>query len=394
MSALAKLLLLDGHIVEGIDVKEDFYTSDNICDLNIYSIDQFILKKDFFYIIGNAFVEHEITKNIIDNLANYEYYPKFVSKYFNDKKMIAVSGTHGKTSSAFMLKTIIPEVSYLIGDGSSNNGNSDFFVLEACEYKDTFLNYNPYISLVLNIDYEHPDYFKSFDDYYLSFIKFIKKSNICVLNGDNISYRDKHVITYGVNKDNDVVFSYHDGKIVFNEEEFILPFRGLNYAYNFMGVYIVSKLINIKDDDIFKNINMFKFPLRRNERIEYNDKIIVNDYAHHPTEIENIYESLREEFNNKNIICIFEPHTISRLVCFKDNFKRVLDKFDKCYLYDIFTSIREENDKKLVNDIYNYLGYSLFDETTLEELEYFDGIICFLGAGNIYKEFNKFKKSA
>lgn len=392
MSALAKLLVLDGHIVEGVDVGDDFYTSKSLENIKIYSFDEFILKDDFFYIIGNAYLEHDITKSVINSGLSYEYYPIFISKYFKDFSMIAVSGSHGKTTSSTMLKTILNDSTYLIGDGSSGKGNNKNFILEACEYKDTFLNYKPYIGLVLNIDYDHPDYFKNYNDYYVSFIKFMNNCNICVINGDNISYRNKHIITYGMNKDNDVVFSYNDGKVIFNDSEYILPFKGLNYAYNFMGAYIVSKLLNVKDKDIFKRINLFKFPLRRNERISYQNKIIINDYAHHPTEIKNIYDSLKEEYKNANIVCIFEPHTISRLVCFKEQFKEVLDRFDKCYLYEVFTSVREKENKQIINDIYNYFGYSLYDENTIEELKYFEGIICFLGAGNIDKEYVKFKK--
>ena len=94
-----------------------------------------------------------------------------------------------------------------------------------------------------------------------------------------------------MNKDNDVVFSYNDGKVIFNDSEYILPFKGLNYAYNFMGAYIVSKLLNVKDKDIFKRINLFKFPLRRNERISYQNKIIIND----PTEMGIRGDNLEED---------------------------------------------------------------------------------------------------
>ena len=392
MSALAKLLLSDGHIVEGVDVKEDFYTCENLKNISVYSFEEFNLDKSFFYIIGNAYHNHNISKSIIDSGCKYDFYPAFINKYYSRLNMIAVAGSHGKTTSCTMLKTILDDSTYLIGDGSSNKGNNNLFIFEACEYRDTFLNYKPYIGLVLNIDYDHPDYFKSFNDYQISFIKFMNNCNICVINGDNISYRNRHIITYGMNKDNDVVFSYNDGKIIFNDYEFKLPFKGLNYAYNFMAVYIVSKLLNNKDDKIFEKMNLFKFPLRRNERLYLDNKVIINDYAHHPTEIKNIYDSLREEFKNANIVCIFEPHTISRLVCFKREFKEVLDLFDKCYLYEVFSSVRENKDDIVVNEIYNYLGYSLYDESVKNELEYFEGIVCFLGAGNIDKEYVKFRK--
>ena len=288
-----------------------------------------------------------------------------------------------------MLKDIVLGSTYLIGDGESNVGVNNYFILEACEYRDTFLNYNPYIGLVLNIDYDHPDFFKDYNDYYLSFIKFINKCKVCVINGDNIAYRNKHIITYGINNDNDVVFKYYDGKVVIVDEVFELPFKGLNYAYNFVGTYIISKMVGIKDNLIRNRIKDYKFPIRRNQRIKYQNIIAVNDYAHHPKEIENIFNSLKEEYPDKNIICIFEPHTISRLKTFEKDYKKALDLFDKCYLYDVFTSVREKENNCLVNEIYSRMGFSRYDDAIIDEIKDFDGILCFLGAGNIDNLFTK-----
>lgn len=97
MSALANILLKDGHIVEGVDVEQDFYTCKNLNYINIVSFDDFVIKDDFFYIIGNAFVEQSITKAIKESHLAYEYYPKFIDKYFKNLSMIAVSGSHGKS---------------------------------------------------------------------------------------------------------------------------------------------------------------------------------------------------------------------------------------------------------------------------------------------------------
>ena len=288
-----------------------------------------------------------------------------------------------------MLKDIVLGSTYLIGDGNSNIGTNGYFILEACEYKDTFLNYNPSIGLILNIDYDHPDYFKDYNDYLLSFINFANNCEICVLNGDSTNYKDKHVITYGINKDNDIVFTYDNGKVEINGEEFVLPFKGLNYAYNFVGVYIISKMVGIKDKNVRQRILDYKFPKRRNERIEYKNMLVINDYAHHPTEIANIYNSLKEEYPNRNIICIFEPHTISRLIAFKNEYKKSLSLFDKCYLYKVFTSVRENENNRLVNNVYNSFSFPLYDDNTLAEIEDFDGILCILGAGNIDLLFSK-----
>ena len=97
MSALANILYKDGHIVEGVDVKEDFYTCGNLKNISVYSFDDFVLDKSFYYIIGNAYQSHNVSKQIIDSGASYDYYPAFINKYFSNLNMIGVAGSHGKT---------------------------------------------------------------------------------------------------------------------------------------------------------------------------------------------------------------------------------------------------------------------------------------------------------
>ena len=132
-------------------------------------------------------------KMIIDSGVSYDYYPAFINKYFNKLSMIAVSGSHGKTTSCTMLKTILDDSTYLIGDGSSNKGNNNLFIFEACEYRDTFLNYRPYIGLVLNIDYDHPDYFNNLVDVEKSFNKACNNSKYIIAREDLKIKSDKKI---------------------------------------------------------------------------------------------------------------------------------------------------------------------------------------------------------
>ena len=97
MSALANILLQDGHTVEGVDVDEDFYTCKHLNGIRIVSFNKFILKDDFFYIIGNAYINHPVTLKVTETKLPYEIYPKFINRYFRNLNMIAISGSHGKT---------------------------------------------------------------------------------------------------------------------------------------------------------------------------------------------------------------------------------------------------------------------------------------------------------
>lgn len=119
--------------------------------------------------------------------------------YYRLKKWVCISGSHGKTTTTKLLAHIICDSTALIGDGESQHSFSKTFILEACEYRNTFLNYHPAISLVLNVDYDHPDFFKTEEAYRDSFSKFIQQSQLVVLNGDAVSLRFPNVITYGLN---------------------------------------------------------------------------------------------------------------------------------------------------------------------------------------------------
>ncbi len=393
LSSLAKILSRTGHIVRGVDASNDFYTINENDNIKLENFNNYTLKKSYYYIIGNAYLNHKITKYIIDNKFIYKKYPEFLNYYFKNKKIISISGTSGKTTSSKMLSIILDNTTALIGDGSYNVGNDDYFILESCEYNKTFFNYNPYISLILNVNYDHIDCYKTKKEYDNAFISFSKKSKICIINGDSFSYRADNIITYGMNKDNDIVFEYNKGKVSILRKIFNLPIIGKKFAYDFVGIYLIAKILNVKDYIIQKRINNFEMPKRRLEKKIINNQIIINDYAHHPLEIEAVLDSLNEEYSNYYKVCIFEPHTISRLNYFVDDYKNILLKFDETYLYDLFTSVRELHDLTLESQLYSKLGFDKYDEKVIKHLKDKDNIIvCFLGAGIIDNEYKAYIK--
>ncbi|MDE6414979.1 MAG: hypothetical protein K2K48_06155 [Anaeroplasmataceae bacterium] len=384
LSALAKILIKQGHIVRGVDVEEEFYTMNSKYPIRIESFSNMQLKNCYFYIIGNAFLKHSVTKYIQNMGYKSMTYPQFLNYHFQNKKWIGISGTSGKTTTTKMISTLLPNATSLIGDGSSTCENGQYFILESCEYRNTFLNYHPYISLILNVNYDHIDFFKTKEDYEKSFIQFAKQSNICIINGDEFSYRAENVITYGRNALNDIVFTYDKGKVTILRKIFELPVIGLKYAYDFVGAYLAAKLCNERDHIIQSRIKSFEMPKRRLEKTEIGNQLIISDYAHHPQEVETIYETLVEQYGSRKKICIFEPHTISRLQCFIKDYKKVLSLFDECYLYSLFSSARETHNVVLEKELYKELGFSSYDYPTKQRLiNKEDCIICFLGAGTI-----------
>ena len=381
--------------MRGVDVEEEFYTLKQPLNIKVESFSNMKLKKCYFYIIGNAFVKHSVSKFLQNMNYRYMLYPEFLSYFFKDKKWICVSGTSGKTTTTKMLATIFPKATSLIGDGSYQVGKDGHFILEACEYRNTFLHYRPYISLILNVNYDHIDFFKTKEAYESSFIKFASQSKICVVNGDEFSYRDKTIITYGRKESNDVVFTYDRGKVTILRKTFTLPVHGLKYAYDFVGAYLVAKLLNQYDHIIQSRMMQFKMPKRRFEKTIWKDQVLISDYAHHPNEIEAILESIKEQYPAKRKICIFEPHTISRLQCFVEEYKKILSQFDECYLYPLFSSAREAHNLILEKNLYKQLSFQNYDFHTKQQFfNERDVVIAFLGAGVIDRAYEAYKKEA
>lgn len=388
MSALAQVLYDNGHIVKGIDTDEYFFTQRPLCNIRIENFNDFKLSKSYIYIIGNAYINHDITKLIIKNKFKYYTYPNFINTYFKNYRFIAVSGSHGKTTTAKILATIIPNSSYIIGDGSGCGKGKTSIIVEACEYKNTFLNYNPDISIVLNVDYDHPDFFKSEFLYKRSFNEFIKKSNLVIMNGDNYDYKYNNIITYGMDYKNDIDFTYkienNRALVSILDNEYTLPFLGMHYAYDFVAAYIVAKLLDIDDEYIKEKLKHFKMPKRRFQKVLFKNCEAYLDYAHHPTEIACVYNTIKELYKNKNIICIFQPHTLSRTEEFLDDFKKSLSLFNEVYLLPIFTSVREKVDEIKEKNMYDKLGYKIIHK--INDINYnTDNVYVFLGAGDIDK---------
>ena len=151
MSSLAKLLKEEGNEVVGSDVDEYYFTEDTLKEqeIEIKSFNRSNITKDYFYIIGNAFNKSNIEVDEIINQKNdYLYYHEFIGQKLN-KKIIACSGTHGKTTTSFLLVDFLKkECNYIIGDGEGGSFDTDLLVLEACEYKEHFLSYHPELLII------------------------------------------------------------------------------------------------------------------------------------------------------------------------------------------------------------------------------------------------------
>lgn len=396
MSALASLLKDFNYEVCGSDEETLYFTEETLKEKNIsvYAFGEFEFTDEYIYIIGNAYDRnHSEVAKIIEKQFVYYYYHEFIGQVLK-MHTIAISGTHGKTTTtSFLTQMLEYKTSYIIGDGSGKGyTKNDMLVLEACEYKNHFLSYMPSILLINNIEMDHPDFFKNIKEVFDSFQQLANQSDLVVVNGDDpyaSQIKAKNKITIGQKPQNDVqiriesednigydvTLSYLDTLYSFR-----VPFKGVHMVYDMACAYFLCLLIGETP-----NLRYIQLPKRRMSEIKYGKTILVDDYGHHPTEIRCLYQSLKSKYPDYPIYAIFQPHTYSRTLRLKKEFKEVLSLFDEAYLANVFTSKREGESiyKQLkVNKIFK--DFRRFSPTIMDLIDKTKREIwVFLGAGTI-----------
>ncbi len=333
------------------------------------------------------------------------------------ENVIGVCGTHGKTTVTSMITQILllnkMEPTAVIGGRlpliNSNGiaGSSETMVCEACEFVDTFLQMSPDIAVLLNIDNDHLDYFKTMDNLVLSFHKFLKMSSKCYVNGDDeLALKaseniDRDIITFGFEDKNDYYaqnissgkFGFcfdvmHKGELLSHIE---LHAPGRHNVLNGLAAFAVCYEQGVGADGIKDALEKFTGAGRRFEFLgEYNGFTLADDYAHHPTEIKATL-SAAKQLSYKRVIAVFQPFTFSRTALLKDEFIDALSIADKVIITPIMGS-REVNTYGISSEyIAERLpsavvvdGFENIADKIIEIAEEND-IVITMGGGDIYK---------
>ena len=401
MSALALLLSDKGYQVLGSDYDKHFFTEEKLLDRKIpifpFSVDN--IRDDYFYIIGNAFENNVETEEIKKRGYPYKYYYDFIGE-MNYQKVIAISGTHGKTTTTALIANILKQkypVDYIIGDGSGGSSNAKYLVVEACEYRDHFLSFKPDILLINNIEFDHPDYFIDEKDVFESFQRLASQSGIVLTNGDcplSKKISGMNVFTFGFDEENDYSIRKKNNntyELSFKQEKELvsIPFFGDYMTYNTLAATIIGIWNNVSKEEIFLGIDSFIMPRRRGTEIKVGSNIIVDDYAHHPTEIRETLKGLRNKYPNYKMVLIFQPHTYSRTIAFLDEFAKSLKLANDVYIADIFTSVREK-DEKDVDILIQKVGNAKKFNDPNQLKDYRNSLIITMGAGDINQNITTF----
>ncbi len=420
MSALALLLSDLGFNVVGYDdAKEHRFTEDKLLERNIkiYSDINDEMDSDTIVIYSPALRldEHsELIKAKEMNLKIYEY-QEMLGKLTKMFKTICISGCHGKTTTTSMLSHIMSDMegcNYIIGDGRGHGDkNSNKLILEACEYRRHFLAYDPEYVVITNIEMDHTDYYKSMDDMILAYQEFANKAKKVVIACGDDPYThslnvNPQIYYYGLNSDNDIeardVEYRNDGTSfdVFIENEyyghFDLPLFGKHMLLNALAVIAVCHYERMDARDVAKSLKTFKGAERRFKETVIGNNIIIDDYAHHPTEVKVTIKAARQKYPDKKIIAVFKPHTFSRVEEFKEEFAQSLNLADKAYVMDINYDREKKEDYPNTNayTIINLLDNGDYIEQGMADklIDYDNAVILFMSSKEIYLLEDEYKK--
>ena len=418
MSSLAIILKRLGNEVQGSDVDKHFFTEKGLIENNIkilaYNKDNIT---DNMIIIKGASItpdNEELIRTKELNLKVYEY-NEMVGILTEKYKTICIAGCHGKTTTTSMTAHVLGNIkgaNYLIGDGQGYADiNNEFFALESCEYRRHFLAYTPYYAVITNIDLDHVDYYKDIDDIIDAYTEYANKATKMVIMCGDDKYIDKFkpskkTIYYGLNENNNIKatnIEYKSNGISFDVlannklyGHFDLPIYGQHQLYDALAVITICYLENIKSELVNKEFQTFKGARRRfNETIVKNN-IVIDDYAHHPSEVQATINSIKQKYPDKLIIAIFQPHTFTRTKEFANDFVNIFKTVDEAYILDIHPAREKQEDYPdvtsdiIISKLPNGHKITINDANTLSK--YNNAVFAFMSPNDLSKLENDLKE--
>ncbi len=416
MSALAQVLHDMKFQVQGSDVEKRFFTQAALEEsgIKILPFQKENIQPGMTIIAGNAFPDtHEEIQEAMRLGLPVVRYHRFLGDFMQNFTSIAVTGAHGKTSTTGLLSHVIAgakPTSFLIGDGTGKGQEgAEYFVFEACEYRRHFLSYFPDYAIMTNIDFDHPDYFANIDDVFSAFQELAVqvKKGIFAYGDDEMLQKIQAkvpVLFYGFEEEND----YQAANVVKTTEgtsfdvfirntyydTFFIPTYGDHSVLNALAVIGVCHYEDIDVEIVKERLKTFQGVKRRFTEKRMDGQILIDDYAHHPTEIRATINAAKQKYPDRKIVAVFQPHTFTRTQAFLEDFAESLRQADKTYLCEIFGSAREKHGKLSIHDLQEKIPNAeiLTEDNTSVLKEYKNSVIIFMGAGDIQKFQESYEK--
>lgn len=429
-SALAKILKIKGYNVSGSDIKESKYTKE-LRDLGVQiniGHDKNVIKENMTIVLSSAIKEdnEELIRAKELNLPLYHRSDilKLISELYDC--FIGFSGTHGKTTTSglcsYVLEKINAHPAYASGgiiQGLNTNANSypdsKIFIAELDESDGTIIKYSPDFIAINNLEADHFDFYKNGEEdlinTFKTFINNLKQSSKIFINiddeGNNLLIKkvsDKNIITYSIKNKNADYFA--DNIKISGENSFDLYVKGkyiteiktqLTGFHNVINALCVISVLNEKGfniNDIKPYLYSFSGMKRRYEKVFENENVtVIDDYAHHPTEIKALLENAKKR-TDKNIVAIFQPHRYTRLKALWNDFLNSFDLADELFILDTYSAgdkyDEKYNSKNFASSIHHKCAKYIkgnMDDAAREISKYIkkNDYIITIGAGDVTK---------
>ena len=428
MSAIAETLHTWGYHVTGSDSTRSEYTDKLVkSGIQITIGHDLTNSKNADLIIYSAAIkdndpEMVLAKQFDIPIITRGEFVGFLTRQY--KESICISGTHGKTTTTSMISLCFLEANLdptiQVGailkqiDGNYTVGKSDYYILESCEYMDNFLRFSPKTEVILNIDNDHLDYFKSFDNIKSSFIKYaslVPEDGAVIANADDDScldlkeYVKGKFITYGIKNEranytarniSHNALGYSEFDVYCNGNFYVhirLSVAGQHNVSNALACIATCSYYEIDKDTIYSALLKFTGAHRRLEYVgAYNGAQVFDDYGHHPTEIVATAKAIKDKDFNESWV-VFQPHTYSRTKNLLDDFAKALLNFDHVIVTDIYAA-REQNTYNissldLVNRVKDFGKNAVYIKDFAEIAKYIrdnvknNDLVLTLGAGTV-----------
>lgn len=410
MSTLAQILHDLGNEVSGYDdAKGHKFTQVGLDErgIKIFYDHDHEIDKDTIVTYSVAFKQDHPELVRVNELGlTVKKYNEIMGDVVSQFETIGVSGTHGKTSTSSMIKHILENTvgcNYFIGagDGKATKDNK-YYVVESDEFNRHFTAYHPAYSIITNIECEHMEIYNDIDDIRNTFEIFANQtSKLVVANGDNEEVRKINYKTpvkfYGFNDNNDIVIKnmkllpsgskfdlYIDGELY---GDFSIPLYGEHMVSNAAAAIMICREVGISLEDIKKYFESFQNAKRRFAEDKVGDTIIIDDYAHHPTEIKVTLNAVKQKYPDKRLVVVFAPNTYSRTKDFTMEFVDAFNVADMAYLTEIDCNREKQEDypgvtSHIIIDKLNN-GDIISCETMDKLKDEKESVVCFMGCAYV-----------
>jgi len=422
MSSIAQYLYEKGNTILGYDASKNRSVKilvkkgvEVINKLSLNNLPDYMKEEDVIVVYTPAIPDDNIFLKYFRSNGNNPIFKRseILGEISKQSKCIAVAGTHGKTtttaiishlfhSSGIHFKAFIGGIMKCFDSNYINTGN-DYIIVEADEYDRSFLNLNANYAVITSIENDHLDIYGDFKSLTESFQSFANNVKDVLITDAEINLNKD--FSFSIKNDSDYYVNNID--ILENEIRFDLKTPNnfySNISANILGLHnlknvlaalsIIDQIKEIDIENLLPFLSNFKGIERRMDIYKLDNKVVIDDYAHHPTEIESVLNTIQTNYKNKSKAVVFQPHLFSRTRDFMDEFATVLSKFDEVYLLDIYPA-REKPiigvSSQILLEKINCSKKELIDIKSIDNIVLNSKIevISILGAGNISENLNK-----